>query len=885
MSDVPDMKTILFIDAYDSFSNNIISLLESTLDAIVTVIKIDSPISNFSLFIKPFRAIVAGPGPGNPGNTNDVGLIHKLWDLDDEDLVPVLGICLGFQSLVHKFGGEVKPLAQPTHGITTTLRSCGDSIFRDVEKCDSVQYHSLHASLGHDLYNPEPNEEVECGIWEPTLTCPELKPLAWVFSYHNNGFLGENPKAVLMAVRHVTKPFYGIQFHPESVCSSDDAKDVIVNWWKEAMAWWDDYPSNRCAERSKNVTLAKIRSGKDPLKQSIEYGDCEWTDLNQERRQRARPLPTPPATPRRPRKVTTCTIPLNTWKIPEICHRLNLTAAELVVLDSEMYQRHDIGEYTIIGLVSPDSLRIEYHIATNRIVQKTNEEACLISLEPYRCSVFEYLKEFMAENETLGHPQIPFWGGMVGYITYEACLETVGVPSAKSVNEIMMPDLSFIFVERSIVVSHQENTLHIQSIRPNDDGWVTDTAKLLRSSNTLVSLKQIHGLRSSIRYPDQLAYKAAIRSSQSSIRAGDAYELCLTSQTHIKTSPPDLPSWPLYLELRKLNPAPFSAYMRLGALTFLSSSPERFLQWSRPQRSSSDMLKKAIHCQFRPIKGTVKKYRGQGLPDVSLEEATKILATEKERAENLMIVDLIRHDLHGVVGSGRVSVPKLMVVEEYETVFQLVTVVEGELPVDDVQPGNPCLPDAMQDQKCASSTGDRRDDEFPDRLSSDTKGSPGAERTKNSTHSAQRRCKSGIDILAASLPPGSMTGAPKRRACHLLQSLENHEPRGVYSGVVGYLDVGGGGDFSVVIRSAVRWDKSTKSNPSSKDSSTVDEDTQEPKSVGAEHGNKEVDDGAPKWTVGAGGAITSLSTEEGEWEEMMTKLKSTLRLFEGSSSS
>ena len=123
-----------------------------------------------------------------------------------------------------------------------------------------------------------------------------------------------------------------------------------------------------------------------------------------------------------------------------------------------------------------------------------------------------------------------------------------------------------------------------------------------------------------------------------------------------------------------------------------------------------------------------------------------------------------------------------MSVEEYESVFQLVSVIEGDL------------------------------------------------------------SGSGIPVLAASLPPGSMTGAPKKRSCELLQELEGVRARGLYSGVFGYLDVGGGGDFSVVIRSAVKWN---------------DEE----------------------WRIGAGGAVTALSDANAEWEEMLAKRENVLRAF------
>lgn len=317
----------------------------------------------------------------------------------------------------------------------------------------------------------------------------------------------------------------------------------------------------------------------------------------------------------------------------------------------------------------------------------------------------------------------------------------------------------------------------------------------------------------------QALYDLMITTSKKLIRQGDSYELCLTDQTilrfpsmenglvyepceerdHLRfkrsewhASPME---WSMYLRLRRLNIAPFSAYVRLGALTLLSTSPERFMSWDRPHAEVDVNENSAIvqNCQFRPIKGTVKKFSSDGTK-VPIEEAIKVLNTTKERAENLMIVDLIRHDLHGVVGAGNVTVPQLMAVEEYATVYQLVSVIEGKI------------------------------------------------------SSVQTPGKSGIDVLAASLPPGSMTGAPKLRSCQRLKRLDATVPRSVYSGVLGYMCVTGRGDFSVVIRSMFKWDGS---------------------------GGMGKDD----WRIGAGGAITALSTEKAEWEEMVLKMNSTLDLF------
>ena len=282
-------------------------------------------------------------------------------------------------------------------------------------------------------------------------------------------------------------------------------------------------------------------------------------------------------------------------------------------------------------------------------------------------------------------------------------------------------------------------------------------------------------------------------------------------------------SWDRYVQIRQLNPAPFAAYVKLGSLTLLSTSPERFMCWSRfdPHCAMKDENGSwlASTVQFRPIKGTLKKKQTATNGEVryfTREQATALLSVQKERAENLMIVDLIRHDLNTVVRSGDVNVKGLMVVEEYESIYQLVSVIEAKL----------FMPSHARPSSLSCS------------------------QNSKSTPHLSNLATTGIDVFAASLPPGSMTGAPKRRSCQLLQEIEGYKARSVYLGVLGYKCVSGKGDFSVVIRSAFKWAKSGQ-----------DDEQQE------------------EWRIGAGGAVTSLSTEEGEWEEMLTKLHSTLGVF------
>jgi para-aminobenzoate synthetase len=233
--------------------------------------------------------------------------------------------------------------------------------------------------------------------------------------------------------------------------------------------------------------------------------------------------------------------------------------------------------------------------------------------------------------------------------------------------------LEFVFVERSIVLDGQTGVAYVQSLLMDDHEWMTHTHDLLLSmrgqSHSASSYSRTDyqvTLAKEITKPDRAHYISQIERAKDFLNSGDSYEICLTARTQIRLqAPPNIKAsreraWRLYKRLRNRNGAPFSCFLRMGQTTLLSSSPERFLSFSRSGL-----------CQLRPIKGTASKAL---FP--SRKEAEAALSVQKEFAENLMIVDLIRHDLHGITGSG-VRVPKLCSVEEYETVWQLVSVIEG----------------------------------------------------------------------------------------------------------------------------------------------------------------------------------------------------------------
>lgn len=218
-----------------------------------------------------------------------------------------------------------------------------------------------------------------------------------------------------------------------------------------------------------------------------------------------------------------------------------------------------------------------------------------------------------------------------------------------------------------------------------------------------------------------------IRECQIAIANGDAYQLCLTTEAAVDIRPDPLAS---YLALRRVSPSHHGGYLRVGEYALLSSSPETFLTVSAEGVIES-----------RPIKGT--RRRGT-TPEEDSALRAELEASDKERAENLMIVDLMRNDIGRVSEVGSVSVPSLHAVESYAQVHQLVSTVRGRL----------------------------------------------------------RRGLRPVDAVVACFPAGSMTGAPKSSATAILDRLEGH-PRGIYSGAFGYFGLDGRIELAMVIRSIV----------------------------------------------------------------------------------
>ncbi|KAI9060554.1 para-aminobenzoic acid synthetase [Trametes sanguinea] len=770
---------ILLIDSYDSFTFNLAALCKRAIPGCeVHIIKNDALLpSAFFPLLKYFDAAIIGPGPGSPDNPADIGVVRDLWHVEEDLLIPIFGVCLGLQSLAVEFGARIRRLNVVKHGQVSEVVHSGADIFQGVGPIHAVRYHSLHV----EFYENE-----------------HLVPLAWADDGEENG-------RVLMSLKHAHKPFWSVQYHPESVCTSGGGEDILRNFWRLASNW------SAAHQRTTLPWNPKLQSSVGPSWPHADSHGAMRADLE-----------------RIANNVATRVVALCDVDIPRVCEMLGVLneREDFVMLDSAASP----GRFSIIGCLTRMSSRITYSVGESFVRIREGENITFVELGS--SDVWTWLSAFMRRRRASGGiPDVPFWGGLVGYLSYELGAHSLTPIPPRTGSRLRHPDVNLVFVERSIVVDTLRKTAYVQSILPGDGNWLQEmTARLetLLSPPPASSPPEVKASMASqpaavVTLPNRAEYISKIKAAKEWLFSGDSYELCVTAPTriHAPRSPSALArgmssSWELYKTLRARNPAPHSAYLRLHPSTLLSSSPERFLSYSRPPESL---------CQLRPIKGTVRK-----APGITRAVAEEMLAgSRKEVAENLMIVDLIRHDLHSVVGED-VHVRQFCKVEEYETVWQLVSVIEG-------------------------------------------KPTPQA---KGKIHADL-----GFDVLRASLPPGSMTGAPKKRSVEILRDLEGEE-RGIYSGVLGYADVGGGGDWAVIIRSCFKHDdhpSSTGSNDETDVAATSDDS----------QGESVVGDAAPEasssetvfdeWTLGAGGAITALSDPVAEWEEMVTKVESVLRAF------
>jgi para-aminobenzoate synthetase len=692
------MKTLL-IDNYDSFTYNLFQLLAEANGDEPIVVRND--VADWDeLASLDFDNVLISPGPGRPDRVGDFGVCAEAIRRCE---VPLLGVCLGHQGLSWIHDGQVGNAPEVMHGRLSAVLHEDSPLFAGIPReFQAVRYHSLCVE------QPLPDE---------------LEPIAWTSD------------GVLMAVGHRQRPQWGVQFHPESICT-EHGRLLLANF-RDLTA---EFATGRNGAAAVPATAAE--SGPDPDGQD----------------------------PGRRTRLLLKAKRLDNLFDPEraFAHLYGKSESAFWLDSSKVDER---ARFSFMGdAAGPLAATITYNTADAEVRVERGGEVELHA-EP----IFDYLSREMRRLRHISD-ELPFDFncGFVGYFGYEL----KGDCGGSSAHQSPQPDAAFIFADRMIAFDHVEGCTYVVCLADPTDAeeaerWISATSLRLASLPPLSEPQWTESdpgrspvgfrlSRSHAQYLDDIA------ECHRRLFEGESYEICLTNKITAGVSPDPLP---LYRTLRRVNPAPFSAFLRFGEVAVLSSSPERFLRVGRDR-----------WVEAKPIKGTCP--RGE-TPAEDVRLAEELRLGEKNRAENLMITDLLRNDLGVVCEVGTVHVPYLMHVETYETVHQLVSTVRGLL---------------------------REELEPP-------------------------------DCIRACFPGGSMTGAPKKRTMEIIDELEG-EARGVYSGAIGYLGLGGGCDLNIVIRTIV-----------------IDGDST---------------------TLGVGGAIIMQSDAEDEYQETLLKARAPMQAIDPS---
>ena len=388
-----------------------------------------------------------------------------------------------------------------------------------------------------------------------------------------------------------------------------------------------------------------------------------------------------------------------------------------VFLDSSLVNK--LGRYSVIGAVPYLKLVKE---GNNFYINGEKETTC---------SFETYMKTYLAEHKDKNNTELPIISGAIGYFSYEYGRKLMEVDSVKE-DLVSIPDAVLVFYDFYIIEDRHEQRTYLIA-----NGITREAAKLLDEMESRINGKPVYMQKESdTEYPIEVQpnfakdeYKQAVDRMIRYIIEGDIYITNMTQQLTVKSDKVPLD---VFYDLRENNPSPFGGYFDYGDFQIVCASPERFLKMQKG------------HVNTRPIKGTRK--RGE-TPEEDMFMRTELENSEKDKSERLMIVDLERNDLNRVCRPGSVKVTELFSVEEYATVFHLVSDIEGDL-----------------------------------------------EESKNV-----------MDLLEAAFLGGSITGAPKYRAMEIIDELENNK-RNLYTGSIGYLTLDGGCDFNIVIRTALYKD-------------------------------------------------------------------------------
>ena len=347
-------------------------------------------------------------------------------------------------------------------------------------------------------------------------------------------------------------------------------------------------------------------------------------------------------------------------------------------------------------------------------------------VELSRDDPFALVRRFVAADPAC-RSALPFSGGAIGYFGYDLARRIERVP-VRADDAERIPEMAIGIYDWAVVVDHAESRTWLVGQGRDPETDIRWNALVARFSDPAPERR-----RATFRIVSPVVsnmtpetYGEAFDRIKRYIADGDCYQVNLAQRFRADA---DGDPWLAYQALRVMNPAPFSAYLSTPYVQVLSASPERFLKVERGR------------VETKPIKGTRPR---AGHPRLDAALAEELRASEKDRAENLMIVDLLRNDLSRNCRLGSVKVPRLFDVESFATVHHLVSTVVGEL-----EPG-----------------------------------------------------RDAIDLLRGAFPGGSITGAPKLRAMQIIEELEPHR-RGVYCGSIGYVGFDGDMDLNIAIRTMV----------------------------------------------------------------------------------
>jgi para-aminobenzoate synthetase component 1 len=377
------------------------------------------------------------------------------------------------------------------------------------------------------------------------------------------------------------------------------------------------------------------------------------------------------------------------------------------------------GRYDIIAAAPFITLETSAQKTTISVVDEGNVQTS--DKDPFSL-LTDVLNRYPQQNSFL-----PFCGGAIGYFGYDLSRRVERLATIAK-DEEAMPEMAVGIYDWVIINDHQQQRCYLASHgvdKNTEKSWPLLINRLEATPpNSTAEFKVSGELNTNL---DKSDYHAAFKRIQHYIKEGDCYQVNLAKRFEIAA---EGDSWAAYQLLRQYNSAPFSAYFKTPSTTILSSSPERLLK-----------VNDAI-VETKPIKGT----RPRNLADLERDQQLKaeLQNSLKDRAENLMIVDLLRNDLGKVCQPGSIAVPKLFSIESFATVHHLVSTVTGLL----------------------------------------------------------AEGQSAVSLLRACFPGGSITGAPKLRAMEIIEELEPNR-RGAYCGSIAYIGFDGKMDSNITIRTLV----------------------------------------------------------------------------------